>query len=237
MEYRKNPKNLDTRKICCNYPKSWTVWFHDRVICSKDADGMANSVDPDQTAPLVWVYTVCLDLPVHKLRIITVCMELHCRGYWHSEIITWWHEAAWLECRWGIKRCYQQRTNNVNEWATSWQNQQNGMCAQRRLRSAWAAAQSDWRLRCVLNGWLRTHGFFMQTAKTDQTGLMPRPIWVLTGCTVILLVLSWGGSNCFLWNMMATFHCWWDRQSLNSIYALICLKLLQSVLGVNTIVK
>ena len=25
-------------------------------------------------------------------------------------------------------------------WATSWQNQQNGMCAQRRLRSAWASA-------------------------------------------------------------------------------------------------
>ena len=41
----------------------------------KDADGMANSVDPDQTAPrssLIWVYTVCLDLPVRKLRIITV---------------------------------------------------------------------------------------------------------------------------------------------------------------------
>ena len=28
------------------------------------------------------------------------------------------------------------------------QNQQNGMCAQRRLRSAWASAQSDQSLRC-----------------------------------------------------------------------------------------
>ena len=28
-------------------------------------------------------------------------------------------------------------------WATSWQNQQNDFCAQRRLRSAWASAQSD----------------------------------------------------------------------------------------------
>ena len=29
-----------------------------------DLDGMTNSVDPDQTAPLglIWVYTVCLDL-------------------------------------------------------------------------------------------------------------------------------------------------------------------------------
>ena len=28
------------------------------------------------------------------------------------------------------------------KWAAAWQNQQNGMCAQRRLRSAWASAQS-----------------------------------------------------------------------------------------------
>ena len=28
-------------------------------------------------------------------------------------------------------------------WAASWQNQQNGICAQRSLRSAWASAQSD----------------------------------------------------------------------------------------------
>ena len=33
-------------------------------------------------------------------------------------------------------------------WATSWQNQQNYMWAQRRLRSAWASAQSDQSIRC-----------------------------------------------------------------------------------------
>ena len=33
-------------------------------------------------------------------------------------------------------------------WAASWQNQHNGMCTQRRLRSAWASAQSDQSLRC-----------------------------------------------------------------------------------------
>ena len=47
-----NPKNSDARKICCNYPKGWTVWFDDRVMSPKDADGMANSVDPVQTAPV-----------------------------------------------------------------------------------------------------------------------------------------------------------------------------------------
>ena len=41
----------------------------------KDADGMANSVDPDQTAPrssLIWVYSVCLELSVRILWIVAV---------------------------------------------------------------------------------------------------------------------------------------------------------------------
>ena len=37
-------------------------------------------------------------------------------------------------------------------WVATWQNQQNTMCAQRRLRSAWASAQSDQSLHCALNG-------------------------------------------------------------------------------------
>ena len=28
------------------------MWLYRRVMSPKDADGMANSVDPDQTAPL-----------------------------------------------------------------------------------------------------------------------------------------------------------------------------------------
>ena len=52
------------------------------------------------------------------------------------------------------------------------------LCAQRRLRSAWASAQSDQSLRCALSGYPRTQAFFMRTAKTDQTGRKPRLIWV-----------------------------------------------------------
>ena len=33
----------------------------------KDADGLANSVDPDQTRSLIWAYTVCPDLLVQIL--------------------------------------------------------------------------------------------------------------------------------------------------------------------------
>ena len=51
-------------------------------------------------------------------------------------------------------------------WAASWQIQQNDLCTQRRLRSAWAFAQSDQNLRCALNGYPRTQCFFRWTAKT-----------------------------------------------------------------------
>ena len=40
------------------------------------------------------------------------------------------------------------------------------LCAQQRLRSAWASTQSDHSLRCALSGKLRTQAFFMRTAKT-----------------------------------------------------------------------
>ena len=54
--YRKFPKYSDNQNICCNHSNIWTMWLCHRVMSPNDADGMANSVDPDQTAPLgaVW---------------------------------------------------------------------------------------------------------------------------------------------------------------------------------------
>ena len=69
------------------------------------------------------------------------------------------------------------------------------VCAQRRLRWAWASAQSDQSLRCPHDekcGSLPTH---WAQAKTDQTGRMPRLIRVFAGRTVTLLVLSCRCSN------------------------------------------
>ena len=34
-----------------NYPKNGIMWFYHRVMHPIYADGMANSVDPDQTVP------------------------------------------------------------------------------------------------------------------------------------------------------------------------------------------
>ena len=50
-DYRKTPKFLDTENVCCNQPKIQTKRIFHREICSKCADRMANSADPDQTAP------------------------------------------------------------------------------------------------------------------------------------------------------------------------------------------
>ena len=42
------PKNLDNQKICGNHPKILLLWFVYGVMRLINADGMANSVDPDQ---------------------------------------------------------------------------------------------------------------------------------------------------------------------------------------------
>ena len=41
--------NIRTQKICCYHSKIRTMWLCHRVMGPNDADGMANSVDPDQT--------------------------------------------------------------------------------------------------------------------------------------------------------------------------------------------
>ena len=56
LHYHKVPKFSDTRKLCCNLPENQTMEPNLRVFRQKDAHGIANSEDPDRTAPLgaVW---------------------------------------------------------------------------------------------------------------------------------------------------------------------------------------
>ena len=79
------------------------------------------------------------------------------------------------------------------KWATAWQNQQNELCAQRRLTSAWASAQSDQSLRCPHEETLGPELPIEHKVKTELS---------LCWRHVILLVLSCGGSNvngCSVW--------------------------------------
>ena len=77
-------------------------------------------------------------------------------------------------------------------WAAAWKNQQNGMCARPAKtqislgsRLVWSESSvSAWRkLGSLATHWAHSEDF-------DQTGRMPRLIWVFAGRTVILLVLS-----------------------------------------------
>ena len=58
-------------------------------------------------------------------------------------------------------------------------------------------------------GSLATH--WMHSEDSDQTGRLPRLIWVLAGHTVILLVLSWGGSY-----LLFEWHCACYHQNTGS---------------------
>ena len=71
------------------------------------------------------------------------------------------------------------------------------VCAQRRLRSVWSESS-------LCAQWVAKDPSFLHADSddSDQTGWMPRLIWVFAGRTIILLVLSWGGSF-----IVFDFHC------------------------------
>ena len=84
---------------------------------------------------------------------------------------------------------------HVTMWGTSWQNQQNGLCAQRRLGSAWASTQSDQSFHCPHKESLTPQLPIERTVKTlIRLGGCPGWSESSLGAKVILLVLSWGGS-------------------------------------------
>ena len=69
-------------------------------------------------------------------------------------------------------------------WAASWQNQQNGMCAQRRLRSAWAYAQSDQSSLCAQ--WVAKNPSFIHQNQNQNC------YWWHVQMTIIHQDLWWG---------------------------------------------
>ena len=49
--YHKNSTNWDIKDNYCTCPKNRTIWCDNAVMVQNDADGMANIVNPAQTAP------------------------------------------------------------------------------------------------------------------------------------------------------------------------------------------
>ena len=76
------------------------------------------------------------------------------------------------------------------------------MCAQQRLRSAWASFIPVWS-ESSMSAWRKLGSLAAHCARSedsDQTGQMPRLIWVFAGRTVISLVLSCCGSNSWIFS-------------------------------------
>ena len=70
--YCKHPK-FGPEKTAVFSPEIWTMLFYPGVMRPKDADRMANIVDTDQTAPLIWDYAVCQNLSFKKLGSLHKC--------------------------------------------------------------------------------------------------------------------------------------------------------------------
>ena len=93
----------------------------------------------------------------------------------------------------------------VKKWAATWQNQQSD-CAPNEDSDHSLGIRPVWSESSLCAQWVAKdpsfQAFFMQTAKTlIRLGRFPgwiRPGWSesLLGAHAILLVLSWGGSNC-----------------------------------------
>ena len=98
---------------------------------------------------------------------------------WHKQVFPWHKEK--------------EKTNDIYEPAHDKTNK-NDMCAQRRLRSAWASAHSDQSLPCPHE---ETLGPLLPTEHTAKTLIrlgIYRLIWVFAGRTCHFVGLSCGGS-------------------------------------------
>ena len=87
-----------------------------------------------------------------------------------------------------------------NIWATSWQNLQNDLCTQRRLRLAWASIHPVWSeffAVCMKKHWVLSYPLsILRRLWSDWTDAQTE-LNLRWGAKVILLVLSWGGSVLF----------------------------------------
>ena len=105
-----NSENNRTSKTvqCCNYPRICTMWFYHKVMCPKDADRMANSLDPVQTSSdlgllslhipfcqnLRTIYSYCSHLKIVLFLLMTViilkikayCSEEQIRRVFHDNL-------------------------------------------------------------------------------------------------------------------------------------------------------
>ena len=95
----------------------------------------------------------------------------------------------WFSCRQANKTIVFQELSRLMKKPTKWPVHPAKTQISLDIHPIWSESLlSAWRkLRSLATHWVHSED-------SDQTGRMPRLIWVFAGRTVILLVLSWGGS-------------------------------------------
>ena len=188
------------------------LWSNASKRCRGNCKQCRPWSDCSSRSSLIWVCTVCSDLSVWKLRKIMVrpicppmlsMEQVLCKvavnfppsdsGKWYSLLLpVYWADMCHF-CMYGNWSA--PSTAQVGNWvlyspwlriwAVAWQNQQND-CAPNE--------ESDQRLRCALNRLIRLKAFFMLDSEvSEQTGQMPRLIWVFAGRTwhFVGFVMKW----------------------------------------------
>ena len=173
---------------------------------------MANSVDLYQV--MIWVCT-CSSHTKGIFHVVETAVSLtiqeNLRKYKTSTIYNV------IKSQNSVTRLKKASQKSKNKRATSWQKQQNGMCAQRRLRSAWASTQSDQSSLCAQ--WVTKGPKFLHadSEDSDQTRRMPRLIWVFAGRTghFVGFVMR----RLKLWHsILLNVHLWWKWYKKSQTY-------------------
>ena len=119
---------------------------------------------------------ICEKSPSKRRRIES---NLWCQ----CKYISFWYSVVFFYTIRATCKIVQPQEKLGSRDTVKWQNQQNGMCTQRRLRSVLASAQSDQSSMCTQ--WVAKDPSFLHADSEDfdQTGQMPRVIWVFAGHT------------------------------------------------------
>ena len=157
------------------------------------------SNDSDQPGHLPrLIIVLAVRMKMHWILSYPKSAQLRCWSDWavtQADLsLHWAHKLfCWFRCA-RAQMCL--RNDSIWHWAASWQNQQNGMCTQQRqislgIRPVWSESSlSAWRkLESLATHWVHSKD-------SDQTGRMPRLIWVFAGRTLILWVFLCRGSYC-----------------------------------------
>ena len=177
----------------------WAVsWQNQRNDCAPSED----SDQPGHPSSLIRVFAVRMKKPwvlsypsSAQRRLWSDWADVQADlslGWAHSHFVGF--VVSWLKWKQRWATCLS--VDFKVKWAAAWQNQQNYLFTQQRLRSAWASAKSDQSLCCQHEERLCPYLPIKRTVKT-LIRLNGYPGWSVTllGAQVLLLVLACCSSN------------------------------------------